>query len=81
MNWMMQNSIRATFLGVVHNLLNKKFSIVVIVEIILITILITLLVMYPFIVDKEQKIRDEYETTHIVPLDNNGIIKYKMINL
>ncbi len=81
MNLMMQNSICTTFLGVAHNLFNKKFSMVVVIEIILITILITLLVMYPFIVDKEQKIRDEYETTHIVPLEDNGIIKYKMLNL
>lgn len=81
MNWMMQNSIRTTLLGVAHNLFNKKFSAVVVIEIILITFLLSLILLGILFKAKEKSIRDEYEKTHIVPLVTEPAKGYEFINL
>lgn len=81
MNWMMQNSIRATSLGVAHNLFNKRFSAVVVIEIILITFLLSLILLGILFKAKEKSIRDEYEKPHIVPLVTEPAKGYEFINL
>lgn len=81
MNWMMQNSIRATSLGVAHNLFNKRFSAVVVIEIILITFLLSLILLGILFKAKEKSIRDEYEKPHIVPLMTEPAKDYEFINL
>ena len=81
MNWMMQNSIRTIVLGVAHNLFNKKFSTVVVIEIILITFLLSLILLGILFKAKEKSIRDEYEKPHIVPLVIEPAKGYEFINL
>ena len=68
MNWMMQNSIRIAVLGVAHTFFNKRFSTVVVIEIILITFLLPLILLGILFKAKEKSIREEYEKPHIVPL-------------
>ena len=78
---MMQNSIRTIVLGVAHNLFNKKFSTVVVIEIILITFLLSLILLGILFKAKEKSIRDEYEKPHIVPLVIEPAKGYEFINL
>lgn len=81
MNWMMQNSIRTIILGVAHNLFNKRFSTVVVIEIILITFLLSLIFLGILFKAKEKSIREEYEKLHIVPLMTEPAKNYEIINL
>lgn len=81
MNWMMQNSIRTTFLGVVNIFFNKKFSAVVVIEIILITFLLSLIFLGILFKAKEKSIRDEYEKPHFIPLMTEPEKSYEVINL
>lgn len=81
MNWMMQNSIRATILGVANNLFNKKFSTVVVIEIILITFLLSLIFLGILFKAKEKSIREEYEKSHIVPLMTEPEKNYEVFYL
>ena len=81
MNWMMQNSIRTILLGVAHNLFNKKFSTVVVIEIILITFLLSLILLGILFKAKEKSIREEYEKPHIVPLMTEPAKEYEVFYL
>lgn len=78
---MMQNSIRTILLGVAHNLFNKKFSTVVVIEIILITFLLSLILLGILFKDKEKSIREEYEKPHIVPLMTEPTKEYEVFYL
>lgn len=81
MNWMMQNSIRTILLGVAYTFFNKKFSTVVVIEIILITFLLSLIFLGILFKAKEKSIREEYEKPHIVPLMTEPEKNYEVINL
>lgn len=81
MNWMMKNSIRTALLGVAHTFFNKKFSALVVIEIILITFLLSLILLGILFKVKEKSIREEYEKPHIVPLMTEPAEAHKVFYL
>lgn len=78
---MMQNSIRTISLGVVISFFNKKFSTVVVIEIILITFLLSLIFLGILFKAKEKSIREEYEKPHIVPLMTEPVNDFEVFYL